>query len=148
MRLVFTKGSGRFDHLDVYRDGERTARIDCPKQGIIPHDMVHYAVETTLQHRGFITHALEGVETGLRMDSTPASDGVERLVEVLQADGWSGWTGDPSDLRDLYLVTCEARRCAPLPLEDRDILAVRERIASLTIAWRDVAVGDSLTLTP
>ncbi len=45
MKLGFTKGSGKFDRLDIVAaDGPR-APIDCPKQGIIPHDMVHFAVE-------------------------------------------------------------------------------------------------------
>jgi len=38
------------------------------------------------------------------------------LVEVLQADGWADWTSAPSALIDLYRVTCDARRCEPLPI--------------------------------
>ena len=53
MKLIFTKGSGKYDRLDVLRENAEPERVECPKQGIIPHDMVHYAVEKTLQTRGF-----------------------------------------------------------------------------------------------
>lgn len=48
MQLIFTKGSGKHDKMEVIRDGTPVESIECPKQGIIPHDMVHYAVESTL----------------------------------------------------------------------------------------------------
>jgi hypothetical protein len=47
MELVFTKGSGKFDLMEVFRTGVPPERVDCPKQRIIPHDMVHYALEHT-----------------------------------------------------------------------------------------------------
>lgn len=52
MDLVFTKGVGKFDRLEVVRPGMQPEVIECPKQGIIPHDMVHFAVEHTLLARG------------------------------------------------------------------------------------------------
>ena len=87
MQLIFTKGAGKYDRMDVIVDGICTNSVQCPKQGIIPHDMLHFAVESTLQRRGFIIRTLEGDASGFRMTSTAESDGVERLVEVLQADG-------------------------------------------------------------
>ena len=86
MRLTFTKGSGKHDRLDVFRNGMHAESIDCPKQGIIPHDMVHYAVEGTLQKRGFIGRVLDGESATFRMEAEAESDGVERLVEVFQAE--------------------------------------------------------------
>ncbi|MBU6376947.1 MAG: hypothetical protein KJS95_00310 [Gammaproteobacteria bacterium] len=147
MRLVFTKGAGKHDRLDIFRDGACISQVVCPKQGIIPHDMIHFAVEATLQHRGFITRALDGETGGWRMASSTESDGVERLVEVLQADGWAGWQSEPSALLDLYLTTCDARRCPPLPLQEIDLLAVRERIGQLSEAWQQVAVGATLAVS-
>ena len=46
MRLTFAKGTGKYDHLQIERGGLPLEMIQCPKQGIIPHDMIHYAVET------------------------------------------------------------------------------------------------------
>lgn len=55
MKLIFTKGAGKTDLMEVVRTGQPSELVDCPKQGIIPHDMVHYAVEHTLDARGFLT---------------------------------------------------------------------------------------------
>lgn len=146
MQLVFTKGSGKHDTMDVIRDDEVVERVVCPKQGIIPHDMVHYAVEHTLHKRGFVGRVLDGEAAAFQMQADAESDGVERLVEVFQADGWSGWKSAPDDMLDLYQVTCRARQCAPLALEADDVDAVRQRILQLTLQWQSVPVGESLAL--
>lgn len=146
MELIFTKGPGKFDRMDVVRDGIVAGTIQCPKQGIIPHDMVHYAVESTLHKRGFISRALEGEEVSFQMEGEPESDGVERLVEVFQADGWAGWKTEPSEMLEMYQVTCSARQSEPLNVNADDIEAVRSRILELTALWEAVSVGKSLTL--
>ena len=146
MQLVFTKGSGKHDRLDVIRMGEPAESIECPKQGIIPHDMVHYAVESTLHTRGFLGRVLQGEQASFKMANEAESDGVERLVEVFQADGWSGWSSIPTDMLDLYAVTCSARQCAPLAIQVEDIEAVRHRILALTEQWQSVPAGKSLVL--
>jgi len=51
MELVFTKGAGKYDTLRGGRAGG-VESIACPKQRIVPHDMVHYAVERVLRRRG------------------------------------------------------------------------------------------------
>lgn len=143
----FTKGGGKEDRLEIVRDGQVTEMVTCPKQGIIPHDMVHYAVEDVLDRRGFLTRVAHGEAAEFRMEADDESDGVERLVEVFQGDGWSGGTTSPDAMIDLYRVTCEARACTPLPVDPATIEAVRSRIADLTDQWAAVAVGDVLTLT-
>jgi hypothetical protein len=146
MQLIFTKGSGKYDRMDVVRDGVVSESIDCPKQGIIPHDMVHYAVESTLHKRGFIGRLLEGELASFQMKAEAESDSVERLVEVFQGDGWSGWNSAPVDMLDLYEVTCKSRQCEPLDVKAADIEAVRQRILELTALWEAVPVGKSLAL--
>ena len=146
MQLIFTKGSGKYDRMDVVRDDVVAGTIQCPKQGIIPHDMVHYAVESTLHKRGFISRALEGEAVSFQMEGEPESDGVERLVEVFQADGWAGWKTEPDEMIDMYQVTCGARQCDPLNISADDIEAVRSRILELTALWEAVPVGESLAL--
>lgn len=146
MRMVFTKGAGKHDTLDVLREGVPATRIDCPKQGIVPHEMVHYAVETTLGARGFVRRLARGEHATYRMQPEPVSDAVERLVETLQGDGWSGWTGTPADLLDLYAVTCRARGCPALPLRAADIQAVRTHLLALGAAWDALPVGGVLAL--
>ena len=85
-QLIFTKGAGKHDRMDVVVEGVCTCNVQCPKQGIIPHDMIHFAVESTLQRRGFITRTLEGDTSGFRMTSNVESDGVEEaLLKVAES---------------------------------------------------------------
>lgn len=147
MQLVFTKGRGKYDRMDVIRNGTLDESIECPKQGIIPHDMVHYAVESTLRKRGFVGRVAAGEAASLRMAPQAESDGVERLVEVVQADGWAGGNGAPADLLDLYQVTCRARACPALAVDADDIENIRARIRELTAQWQMTAAGQTLTLS-
>ena len=43
MTMIFTRRDGKYDLLEIIRADGGIERIDCPKQGIIPHDMVHFA---------------------------------------------------------------------------------------------------------
>lgn len=104
MRISLTKGRGKFDQRSIQR-GDATEVIDCPKQRIIPHDMVHYAVESVLYKRGFLGRIRDGQAATFQMRAESESDGVERLVEVFQGDAWSGNTSSPADMLDLYAVT-------------------------------------------
>jgi len=146
MQLVFIKGAGKYDRMEIARGDGAVERIDCPKQGIIPHDMVHYAVESTLEKRGFLARVREGERADMRMRGDAESDGVERLVEVIQGDAWSGHTSDAAAMLDLYRVTCDARACPMLDVDPGDIEAIRARMAELTAQWNALAVGQSLSL--
>jgi len=146
MKLIFTKGSGKSDRLDVLRENAEPERVECPKQGIIPHDMVHYAVEKTLQTRGFFGRVKDGDGAGFRMKPEAQSDSVERLVEVFQGDAWSGANSSPADVIEMYRVTCDARRCPILPLNEAAIHAVRHTISQLSVHWDSLEVGGTMYL--
>ena len=66
MRLIFTKRDGKYDGLVIERAGAPAETIRCPKQGIIPHDMVHHAVESRLAHGGFLGMVAGGEAAGFR----------------------------------------------------------------------------------
>ena len=146
MQLIFTKGKAKVDRLVIKRAQQADEIIDCPKQGIIPHDMVHYAVEQVLQKRGFIGRVFAGEAASFQMQAEPESDGVERLVEVFQGDGWSGYGTDAEAMIALYQVTCRARGCPALAVNAADIEAVRAEILALSTRWQALAVGESLAL--
>ncbi len=147
MHLTFTKLNGKYDRLDIRRGDAPPMKIDCPKQRIIPHDMVHYAVESTLAARGFLGRVRDGESADFTMKPETESDGVERLVEVFQGDAWSGGTSSAADMLDLYRVTCEERACPMLPVGPADIDAVRARIAELDTVWQALPVGQALELS-
>ena len=145
MRISFTKLSGKYDEMAVQRMG-KTEVIPCPQQRIIPHDMVHFAVESTLGRRGFLGRVGNGEAAEFNMGAEAEGDGVERLVEVFQGDAWSGGDSDPADMLDLYRVTCRARGCNPLPISEADIRLVRECMQALDQEWQALRVGDTMVL--
>jgi hypothetical protein len=147
VKLTFTKGSGKYDRLDIVAaDGPR-APIDCPKQGIIPHDMVHFAVEAEVTTPGFLGLIAAGGDSGFRAGTDNAlAQSVERLVEMFQGEGWSGGPMADADFLALYAVTCEERGDTPLPIAGTTIAAIRARIAGLTARWAAVPVGGQLVL--
>ena len=146
MKFTFTKRNGKYDLMTVVRADGAQEEIDCPKQRIIPHEMVHYAVESVLRKRGFMTRVRDGEAAHVRMAPNAESDGVERLVEVFQGDAWSGGATPFAEMLDLYQVTCRERSCPPLPLASDDMAAIRSRIEELERAWQPLAAGSSMTL--
>ena len=144
MKLVFTKGPRKYDRMEVHRDSGAVESIQCPKQRIIPHDMVHLVVESILVKRGFLSRVREGEPANMRMAPDQESDAVERLVEVFQGDAWSGSGTTHDQMVDLYRVTCDARHCPMLDLDENTIDEVRLQMAKLTSAWNGLKIGESL----
>jgi hypothetical protein len=148
MELRFTKRAGKFDELLLRRADGSSETIACPKQGIIPHDMVHFAVESEVAALGFLGAAAAGgsADFGTAADD-PHARAVERLVETVQAEAWAGAPAADSDFIALYHVTCSARGDTPLALDAATLTAIRARLAALSAQWQALAVGDSLTLS-
>jgi hypothetical protein len=102
MKLIATR-QGKADKYDslrcVRRDGSH-AETQMPRQGILPHDLVHYVVETALRYRhGFLGLVAAGADIqavmvdvhdlGNRHVADEATH-AEAIVESLQAQLWSG----------------------------------------------------------
>jgi hypothetical protein len=147
MQLIFTKGAGKFDRLAIVTAAGPQPVIDCPKQGIIPHDMVHFAVEAEVATIGFLGGIAQGGDSGFRAGAdNPHHRSVERLVETMQAEAWSGGPVSYAEFLSLYHVTCEARGDTPLDLSSVTLAAIRGRLAALDREWRAVPIGGSLVL--
>ncbi len=148
MQLRFTRGAGKFDRLDITAADGATAIIECPKQGIIPHDMVHFAVEAEVATLGFLGGIAAGGDSGFRAGVDDAqARAIERLVETVQAEAWSGAPVPDGEFVALYRVTCEARGDTPLDLDAATLAAIRHRLANLTAQWAAVPVGGVLALS-
>ena len=145
MRLTFTKRDGKYDDLLIERDGRAPEKISNPKQGIIPHDMVHYGVESVLSHRGFLSLVAEGESAVFATVGGESEDAIERLVESFQAEMWGGRV-PAEELLATYHVACEARGHAPVPVSEADVDAVRARLDELSAQWSAVPVNGSLVL--
>jgi hypothetical protein len=145
MELTFVKRRGKFDDLTIRRDDGTVAAIACPKQGIIPHDMVHYAVEHVLAHRGFLTLVQHGAAAGFAATGGDSEEAIERLVEVFQAELWGGRVA-VNDLLASYEHACAARGHKVAPVTAADIAAIRLRLDELTHRWNALAINGALTL--
>jgi hypothetical protein len=142
MKLTFTKGAGKYDTLSFDTGAPPLA---CPKQGILPHDLLHLVVEAALQVGAFLTRAAQGTMTATTVSDDTTLQAVERIVETLQADLWSGPASD-AELIAIYLHACTARDHPPLPLSVAQLRAMRVRVAALGVDWDAVPVGGSLEL--
>ena len=158
MRLIATKlGSGkRADRLRFLREDGTGSDVPMPRQGILPHDLVHYAVESTLG----LTHGFLGLVAGgadpafvMELAHRPDAREVERqaiqaeaIVEGLQSQLWSG----PFDV-EAFLYGVEtaslARGVDPQPFPDR-AAATRLWDAALELQrrWRELPAHASLEL--
>lgn len=102
MKLIATKKS-KNDKCDtvrcVRRDGSETSTT-MPRQGVLPHDLIHYVVESALEYEhGFLGLIAKGADIGFAMEQTHDSGNqaladqalhAEAIVESLQAQIWSG----------------------------------------------------------
>jgi hypothetical protein len=142
MKLTFTKGAGKFDTL-AFDTG--APPLACPKQGILPHDLLHLIVERRLGVGAFLTRAASGAMTATQTSDDADLQAVERIVETLQADLWSGPASD-AELLAIYTHACNARDHPALPLDVAMLAAIRGEVANVGARWDAVAVGGSLVL--
>jgi hypothetical protein len=144
MRLTFTKGAGKTDALVVEREGRADERIDCPKQGIIPHDMVHYAVESVVGH-GFLGLVKDGAAAAFSTSGGAEEEAVERLVECFQAEMWRGRV-PAAELIAAYEHACAARVHDSVPVREGQVEAIRTKLDTLRAQWAEVPIYGSLSL--
>ncbi len=145
MELTFTKRAGKHDELVIVRGGGATETVACPKQGIIPHEMVHYAVESIVGHGGFLAMVEGGKAADFATIGGDAEKAVERLVEIFQAEMWGGRV-PAADFVATYEHACDARGHGILPVAASDIDAVRARLDRLTGQWEAVPLNGSLNV--
>lgn|GEM_PF-2558519 len=143
-KITFEKREGKYHAMFVERAGA-LEELAIPAQQPIPHEMFHYAVETRLRKRGFFHRAAAGEGAGFSMAANPTSEAVERLVETMQADSWSGRPA-ASEVLELFAVACAARGDAPFALNDDDIANIRAEIDSLAAQWTALPVRGRMTL--
>lgn len=145
MRMIFSKLAGKYDRLQIIRDGGGSEVVMQPKQGIIPHDMVHFVVEEVMRG-GFLDLVAGGVRADFSKDAIRAeAEPIERLVEVLQAEAWSA-PASPAEVIETYRHTCFSRGHEAVPVSEAMVAAMLDRMVELQLAWDSVPVGGSLEL--
>jgi hypothetical protein len=149
---------GRTDKLDrlrcIRRDGSETSTA-MPRQGILPHDLLHYVAESALGWRhGFLGMIAAGADIGWTMQQThdPANGDfadqaihAEAVVESLQAQLWGG-AFDADLFREGVRSACQARGCSVPALDAGAGAALFEQALALNLRWQQVPFHGTLAL--
>jgi hypothetical protein len=147
MILKFTRGSDMFDRRDITTAAGAQPPIMCLKQRVIPHDMVHFAVEAEVATTGFPGNIAAGGDSGFTAAAADApARSIERLVEIVQAKAWSGAAVDDAKLTERHGVTFAAGGDVPLALGAPALAGSRARLADLSAQWAAVPVRGTLVL--
>jgi hypothetical protein len=91
MKLIATK-QGKSDKYDTLRcvrlDGTETS-VQMPRQGILPHDLIHYVVEHTLGYQnGFLGTVAQGAEIGFAMQQSHDTQRADLTLKLLPPAAW------------------------------------------------------------
>ena len=157
MKLTATK-SAKSDKLDQLRcersDGTHTA-VAMPRQGILPHDLIHFVVESTLGYRhGFLGEVANGADIAFAMQMShdlahaapsPQLTHAEAIVESVQAQLWSG-AFDQAMFDEGIAGACAVRDCAPPSLHEGAGQQLYDAVLALGKRWQAVPFHASLTL--
>jgi hypothetical protein len=159
MLVRFTKNApaARADTLTCVRPDGSTTRHDLPRQGVLPHDAIHFVVESTLGwHDALFGHVARGGSLDEVTAKVHGQSGgwskitqalqTEALVECLQGEQWSG-TSDPADFAQNLIVGCRRRGVVPPDITPEELDRVRVALREFGAAWRPLAPGASLERT-
>lgn len=155
MHIRFTKQPGKHDWMECIRTNGTTTSCLMPKQGILPHDFVHYVVEDTLDlRRGF--WGIVAIGVGFP-NSEPPWDAAEfnlpdltealqaeSLVECFQAEMWNGFQAS-ENFAEILQITCLERNVpSPDTISQGQLEQVRLRIQDFSQQWQKLAIGETL----
>jgi hypothetical protein len=164
MRITITKGE-REDRIEALRPDGSSVRTSFPHKGPVPHDAVHFYVESSLA----IDDAFWGMVAAGRdpeevaeiakanghasaKRATVADETIvrlvqaERVVECFEADLWSGSTTDPSTIREAIAAGCAQSLIPPLEVGDEAIATIRSHLNDLVRRWPAAKPGERLVL--
>lgn len=158
MRVIAIKNSNadKYDQLRFVRDDGSSSTIDMPRQGILPHDLIHYVVESQLPFQfGFLRQVASGADAGFVMeeihDATNPSVSVEAvqveaIVEALQTQLWSGVFDQEMFLYAVEMA-CSARATVAPAWESASVKSLLfQRALELAREWQAVPVSSALEL--
>lgn len=157
MKLVAEK-LGKNDKLDRLRfiraDGSET-HCAMPRQGTLPHDLIHYVVESTLPLKhGFLSLVVAGSDAGFVMQAVhdPANLAVETeavqteaIVEALQTQLWGG-TFDRESFLDAARLAAASRDKPVFEFTGVDPEVLYERATVLLEQWSGVPFHQHMEL--
>jgi len=158
MKIIATKlgKNDKYDQLRCIRlDGSETGAM-MPRQGVLPHDLIHFVVETTLGYdHGFLGLVAKGADISFAMEQTHDMDNqtvadqathAEAVVESLQAQIWSG-SFDPEMFACGVAGACDMRARPAPDLSGIDVdKALYAGVVALGQRWQQLPYHASLEL--
>jgi hypothetical protein len=153
MQLIAKKGkaSARMDRLEyIRRDGTRV-EIDLPRQGILPHDLVHCVVESRcLLRGGFMSIVARGASPDFTASKAIVPDRelriAESAVEAMQTQ-LAQRRFDHAAFAYGLVMACDSRQVAQVTVPDETLaLAAFEAAMSLEEQWRSLPPMQHLEL--
>jgi hypothetical protein len=157
MKLIAEKAAkaDKYDNLRYVRADGSESRSPMPRQGTLPHDLIHYVVETTLPlEHGFLSLVAKGADALFVMETVhdrtnPAVETeavqAEAVVEALQAQLWSG-TFDTEAFLEGARLACVARDKPTFDFAAIDPKILYDRALELFERWQRVPFYQSIEL--
>ena len=164
MHIRIRRGAGA-DSLEALRLDGAPVRFETPHKGPVAHDAVHFFVErafglergfwglvaTGLSPDGLQALAAAGGHPSAARASVPDAGIVqllqsERLVEVFEADLWSGGQGQADDLLALAGIACANSGVGLPPAPAGAAAAVQADLQAFARAWAGVPRGGEVAL--
>ena len=150
MKLIARKmeAAGKVDRLRVVRDDGSETGCDMPRQGVLPHDLVHAVVESRLQlQEGFLGLVGKGADIAFAEKNFRDYIDPERHFEVAQSESvveglqTQLWQGEFDFNAFLAGVSgaCAMRGVAVPVISESDGQAMFEAAVRLNAQWRQVA---------
>lgn len=158
MKLVAVKSPARenYDRLEFRRRDGTSSEVDMPRHGVLPHELVHYLVETGFGFTtAFLSLVARGADARHVLDSVhdPANAELDReaivaeaIVEALQTQLWNSMF-DFEFFESGVHTACNARNVPP-PAHLDPIAArnVYEAAVNLHAQWAKVPPLGTLEL--
>jgi len=164
MRITITKGE-REDRIEAVRADGSSVQTTFPHKGPIPHDAVHFYVESALQlgdafwgtvaagrHPEEVAEIAKAGGHASAKRATGADASIvrlvqaERVVECFEADLWSGGTTSPQTIRDAIAAGCAESLVPTMEVSDEAIAAIQSSLKNLVTCWPASKPGESLVL--
>ena len=151
MKLIARKlePGGKYDRLRVVRDDGSETGCDMPRQGVLPHDLVHAVVESRLGLReGFLGLVAKGADIAFAEKNFRDYIDPERHFEVAQSESvveglqtqlWAG-AFDFAAFHAGVAGACAMRGVAVPVISERDGQAMFDAAVRLNSQWRQVPV--------
>ena len=119
------------------------------QQGIIPHEMVHFAVEFLFPLRGFIRLVAEGFSPEELTDmSLVGREAIyaEGLTNAYQYELWGLLPATNENFLNQIKIDCEKHQLPMMEVSVAEIERGRELLKEFTGKWRELEQGNELIL--